>query len=223
MLPKPTFLIAAILGLANLVACACNGEDALCDRQYSNITLYVKTSLFSATFPPLHNLWNLPLSGERLPTTLTPRTPTISVGAHDSAFVGPLLTQNQKLNVSEQLAMGVRFLQAQTHSQDDGIEMCHTDCLLLDAGPLTDYLAPVKTFLDANADEVVTMLLTNGDAIAVSEFAAVFESTGLAQYTFAPNKTLALDAWPTLQQMIDNGTRLVVWMGEYRNQPTICE
>lgn len=142
-----------------------------------------------------------------------PKLP-ISVGAHDSAFVGPLLTQNQNLDVSEQLALGIRFLQAQTHVQDDGIEMCHTDCLLLDAGPLADYLAPVKTFLDANADEVVTMLLTNGDAVAVADFGAAFEAAGLAQYAFAPAGALALDQWPTLQQMIDNGTRLVVWMGK---------
>lgn len=43
-LPTFTLLLVAILGLANLVVCACNGEDALCDRQYSNITLYVKTT-----------------------------------------------------------------------------------------------------------------------------------------------------------------------------------
>lgn len=140
--------------------------------------------------------------------------PPTSVGAHDSAFVGSALTENQNLNVSEQLALGIRFLQAQTHDKDGGIELCHTECLLLDAGPLADYLAPVKAFLDANADDVVTLLLTNGDAIAVSDYAAVFESAGLAQYAFVPSGTLALDGWPTLQQMIDNGTRLVVWMGE---------
>lgn len=116
--------------------------------------------------------------------------------------------------MASQLELGVRFLQAQTHEWDGGIEMCHTECLLLDAGPLSDFLAPVRTFLDANPDEVVSLLLTNGDAIAVSDFAAVFESAGLAGYAFAPNGTLALDAWPTLQQMIDDGTRLVVWMGE---------
>lgn len=42
MLSTLVFLLAAILGLTDLAFCACNGEDALCDRQYSNITLYVK-------------------------------------------------------------------------------------------------------------------------------------------------------------------------------------
>lgn len=93
--------------------------------------------------------------------------------------------------------------------------MCHTSCLELDAGTLATYLAPVKTFLDANPDEVVTLLLTNGDAISVSDFASVFESVGLSQYVFTPSGTLTLDQWPTLQAMIDAGTRLVVWMGTW--------
>lgn len=155
---------------------ACNGQDALCHRLYSNVTF---------------------------------------VGAHDSAFFGPFITQNQNINVSEQLALGVRFLQAQTHNLDGHIQMCHTSCLELNAGPLSAFLAPVKAFLDGNPNEVVSLLLTNGDAIPVTDFASVFEAAGLADDVFAPNGTLALDQWPTLQTMIDNGTRLVVWMGKW--------
>lgn len=91
--------------------------------------------------------------------------------------------------------------------------MCHTSCFELNAGPLSQYLAPVKAFLDGNPDEVVSLLLTNGDAISVTDFAGVFEAAGLKEYVFTPSGTLALDQWPTLQTMIDDGTRLVVWMG----------
>jgi hypothetical protein len=34
------------------------------------------------------------------------------VGSHNSAFVGPLPQQNQFLSVTDQLNLGVRFLQA---------------------------------------------------------------------------------------------------------------
>ncbi|KAJ4423635.1 hypothetical protein N0V82_001658 [Gnomoniopsis sp. IMI 355080] len=139
------------------------------------------------------------------------------VGAHDSAFFGPFITQNQNINVSEQLALGVRFLQAQAHNLDGHIQMCHTSCLELNAGPLSAFLAPVKAFLDGNPNEVVSLLLTNGDGIPVTDFASVFEAAGLVEYVFAPNGTLALDQWPTLQTMIDNGTRLVVWMDYHAN------
>lgn len=169
-------LTATVLGLATTAMAACNGEQTLCDRPYSNVTF---------------------------------------VGSHDSAFVGELLADNQLVSVADQLTLGVRFLQAQTHNKDGTIEMCHTSCLELDAGSLADYLAPVKTFMDANPDEVVTLLLTNGDAVPVADFAAVFSSLGLEEYVFTPNGTLALDEWPTLQTMINDGTRLVVWMGMF--------
>lgn len=119
-MPSPLSLGAAWLGLATIVLAACNGQDALCSRPYSNVTF---------------------------------------VGSHDSAFVGPLPTQNQLLSVGDQLGLGVRFLQAQTHDLDGTIEMCHTSCIELDAGTLTDYLKPIKTFMDANPNEVVTLLL----------------------------------------------------------------
>lgn len=182
--PRNLFTTAAatVLGLGTTmtmmmttpVQAACNGEDALCDRLYSNVTF---------------------------------------VGSHDSAFVGELLADNQLVSVADQLSLGVRFLQAQTHDKDGTIEMCHTSCLELDAGSLAEYLAPVKTFMDANPDEVLTLLLTNGDDIAVADYASVFSSVGLDEYVFTPSGTLALADWPTLQTLIDDGTRLVVWMG----------
>ncbi|KAK3937410.1 PLC-like phosphodiesterase [Diplogelasinospora grovesii] len=134
------------------------------------------------------------------------------VGAHDSAFVGELPTENQLVSATDVLNMGARFLQAQTHSWEGGIEMCHTSCLELDAGSLHDYLAPIKTWMDANPNEVVTLLLTNQDAISVSDFAAVFQAVGLDKYAYSPSSTLTLDQWPTLQSMINAGTRLVVFM-----------
>ena len=52
------------------------------------------------------------------------------IGAHDSAFVGPLPTQNQDLSVTAQLNGGIRFLQAQTHNVKifgiSNLRMCHT-------------------------------------------------------------------------------------------------
>ena len=101
------------------------------------------------------------------------------VGAHDSAFVGTAVTKNQYVSVADQLSSGVRMLQSQTHDLDGEIEMCHTSCLLEDAGTLASFLANIKTFLDANPNEVVTLLLTNQDNIPVSRYWAVLQSAGL--------------------------------------------
>lgn len=134
------------------------------------------------------------------------------IGSHDSAFVGILPVDNQFDSVADQLSLGVRFLQAQSHDKDGTIELCHTTCLEKDAGTLQAWLETVVAFLDANADEVVTLLITNGDGIDSSVFTAAFEAAGADAYAYSPSSTLALDAWPTLGDLIDAGTRLVVFM-----------
>lgn len=134
------------------------------------------------------------------------------VGAHDSAFVGVLPFDNQFEDVADQLAQGVRFIQAQSHNDNGVIELCHTSCLLKNAGSLHDFLTPIKSFLDANANEVVTLLLTNGDGIAVTDYDTVFQAVGLASYAYAPSGVISFDAWPTLGSLISSGKRLVVFM-----------
>lgn len=135
------------------------------------------------------------------------------VGSHNSAFVGKSLAVNQETSVADQLKQGVRFLQAQTQHDDGVIRLCHTSCILEDAGPLLQYLRTVKTFLDANPNEVVTLLLTNPDGRSGADFDAIFEDSGLDVYGFLAPGNLTLDEWPTLGQMIGSGKRLVVFMG----------
>lgn len=135
------------------------------------------------------------------------------IGTHNSAFVGETPVHNQYKSVTEQLGMGVRFLQAQTQDKYGEIQMCHTHCWELDEGPLGDYLQEVSGWMGKNKDEVVTLLLTNIDGLSVDKFDAAFESAGLKDLVFHPKKKLALNEWPTLQALINDGTRLIVFMG----------
>ena len=140
------------------------------------------------------------------------------VGTHDSAFVGPLPQDNQDLSITDQLNAGIRFLQAQSHKDPFGtLSLCHTSCYLADAGSVQSYLSTIKSWLDANPNEVLTVLLTNGDSVDVGMFDAAFTDSGVKPYAFIPASTpdvLALDAWPTLQDLITAGKRLVVFLGE---------
>lgn len=142
------------------------------------------------------------------------------VGSHDSAFVGETPTHNQYISVTDQLKSGVRFLQAQTHNKGGTIEMCHTYCWELDSGPLTQYLGEVADFMNGNANEVVTLLLTNGDAIPVQTFDAAFQSAGLTKYVLHAKDHMNKDQWPTMQQLLDADTRLIVFMGKPRIHST---
>jgi len=143
------------------------------------------------------------------------------VGSHDSAFVGKLPQQNQNIDIKAQLDMGIRFLQAQTHhsiTDDSVLELCHTSCWLEDAGTLESFLGTVKSWLNDNVNEVVTLLLTNGDSVAISEFGDTFSSSGIDSYAFVPSSspnTLSIDSWPTIGDLISSGKRLVVFLGEF--------
>ncbi|KAI0972346.1 PLC-like phosphodiesterase [Xylaria arbuscula] len=134
------------------------------------------------------------------------------LGSHNSGFVGIGPSDNQLTSVTDQLNEGIRFLTTQTHLKDNVIENCHTSCALLDAGSLQDYLGEVKTWVDGNANDVVTLLITNGDAIDITLFDDAFKAVGLDSYTFVPSDTLALADWPTLGDLISSGNRVIVFM-----------
>lgn len=144
------------------------------------------------------------------------------IGTHDSAFNGVLPTDNQNVAVPAQLSAGIRFLQAQVHDFMGVLQMCHTSCWELDAGTLTSYLSNIKTFLDANPNEVISLLLVNGDNSPVSMFADAFESTGLQGYAYIPPQNpMPIGAWPTLGQMIAQNSRLVAMLDSGANPSSV--
>jgi len=136
------------------------------------------------------------------------------VGTHDSYAVGVNnLAANQDYNVTQQLTDGVRMLQMQAHNNSGTIQLCHTSCALLNGGTLQDYLTSVKTWMDANVNEVVTLLIVNIDDLPPTDYAPVFVAAGLDKLSYSPaSSPLTNTEWPTLGSMIDNGTRLVTFL-----------
>ncbi|KAK5990173.1 PI-PLC X domain-containing protein 1 [Cladobotryum mycophilum] len=140
------------------------------------------------------------------------------MGAHDSAFLRDESTKNslagnQYKNATVALDAGIRLLQAQVHKQNDQLRLCHTSCALLDAGPLDAWLAKINTWMTQNPNDVVTILLVNSDDADVTEFATAFQSSGLSKLGYAPP---AVGAWPTLDAMITNGTRVVSFIANIK-------
>ncbi|KAL1890827.1 hypothetical protein Cpir12675_005223 [Ceratocystis pirilliformis] len=134
------------------------------------------------------------------------------IGSHNSAFVGILPTNNQYVSVTEQLNIGVRFLQVQTRGHDGSIQLCHTSCWVLNAGPLSGYLREVATWMAKNPREVLTVLITNSDGMAVERFAEAVRDAHLDGIVYRPAGQPALNEWPTLQEFLDYGVRLIVFM-----------
>ncbi|KAF8529779.1 PLC-like phosphodiesterase [Hysterangium stoloniferum] len=165
---------------------ACNGHAELCSRSYGNVTF---------------------------------------MGAHDSfAFSNnPLqLAADQSVDIPTQLGLGARLLQAQSHMNNGVLHFCHTTCSVLtmttqalfDGGTVASYLAIVKTFLDANPNEVLTLLFTNPEGADVkSVWDPIFKGAGIDQLAFiSPSVPVPQSAWPTLGSMIDSGKRVVVFL-----------
>jgi hypothetical protein len=123
---------------------------------------------------------------------------------------------NQEISVSGQLDAGIRFLEAQTHKDAFGtLSMCHTSCLLYDAGSLVSYLSTIKTWLDNNPTAQISLLLANGDNVDISMFDDAFKSSGMKSYAFVPSTSpnqLPMDQWPTIGELIDSGKRAVVFL-----------
>lgn len=174
------------------------------------------------------------------------------IGTHDSAFYGVMPSNDQNVDVTTQLNAGVRFLQAQTHRTaiTKQLSMCHTSCAEDDAGPLEGYLITVKKWLDKHPNEVLTLLLTNGDYLDVGAFDEVFIRSGILKHAYippsaatpsppsrrrrdtppsssppaaAPPVTTPPDphVWPTLQQMITSSHRLVIFLDYGASPATI--
>lgn len=135
------------------------------------------------------------------------------MGAHDSSFLRDASTDNsiagtQYFNATMALDAGFRLLQAQTQNKNGAVQLCHTSCDLLDAGPLGGWLGDIKTWMDGHPDEVVTLLLVNGGNQDAAAFGSVFQGAGLDKYGYTPTG----NGWPTLQEMISSNKRLVTFI-----------
>ncbi|KAJ7496453.1 PLC-like phosphodiesterase [Mycena latifolia] len=139
------------------------------------------------------------------------------VGAHDSFAISedPLaLARDQEVDIPTQLGLGIRMLQAQSHVKDGVLHFCHTSCALFDGGAVVDYLKTVKTFLDANPNEVLTLIFTNPEGQSpATVWKPAFDESGISDLAFVPPSIPVKQAdWPTLGEMIDSGKRVVVFL-----------
>ncbi|KAJ6566653.1 PLC-like phosphodiesterase [Mycena capillaripes] len=122
------------------------------------------------------------------------------------------VAHDQEVDIPTQLGFGVRLLQGQAHTNGDLLHFCNTSCDLFDGGSVQDYLTNVKTFLDANPNEVLTLLFTNPEGASVfTVWKPAFGVAEISDLAFVPPSLPVLQSnWSTLGSMIDSGKRVVV-------------
>lgn len=150
------------------------------------------------------------------------------LGAHNSPFLrdpSTLFTSsgNQYFNTTVQLSAGVRLLSAQIHvasnpkTSQRELHVCHSSCGIFDAGSLVRWLLEVRTWMDANPHDVVTLVLINKHKVDARELEGVYSQADIAHYAYVPPQVDRppppsnenIQTWPTLNDMIDRDTRLV--------------
>jgi hypothetical protein len=120
---------------------------------------------------------------------------------------------NQNFNIETQLADGIRSFMLDSYMSVDGIDsedwgkvfLCHGPCSLGNVA-LADVLAILKNFMDANPKNILSIIFEAH--VVAAEMEREFEEAGMIDYLYA--HTPGSD-WPTLQQMIDAGTTLVIF------------
>jgi len=147
------------------------------------------------------------------------------IGAHDSfaASMNPFaLARTQEVDVTAQLAMGVRLLQVQAHMNGKNLHLCHTTCGLFDGGTAKHYLQKVKHFLDRHPNEVLTIVIANPENVSAVVWQPIFESSGLADIAYVPPRIpMSREEWPTLKEMLDSTKRVVVFMDKGAEDGTV--
>jgi hypothetical protein len=140
---------------------------------------------------------------------------------HDSYARSPNIAATQDTTIIDQLNDGVRGikLSAVPSANDPSvIHICHTYCRILDAGSVTNTLNNITSWLEANPKEVVTIMWNNLYNFKATQLAAVYQSSNIMPMVFTHNQSTP---WPTLQEMIDTGKRVVNFVDAEADQEQV--
>lgn len=120
---------------------------------------------------------------------------------------------NQQHGISRQLDDGIRALMLDTHYFQGETDLCHAYCEL-GHERLADGLAKIKRFLDRRPNDVVSIIFEA--YVDEADVADAFDEAGLLDYL---HEQPVDQPWPTLRELIDAGTRLVVFTDERGDEP----
>lgn len=112
---------------------------------------------------------------------------------------------NQNLDITGQLNIGVRAFMLDVYNSFGNTVVYHGS-LVLGSNPLEEELTKIKVFLDNNPTEVVTVILEC--YVSANDIEAEMNQSGLLSYVYEHQLGAA---WPTLQTMINNDTRCVIF------------
>lgn len=93
---------------------------------------------------------------------------------------------------------------------------------MLDAGTLEKYLKKVAGWLSAHPYEVIAIMMGNGNHVEPTMYIEPFRRAGLLPLLYIPPyRTMTLEQWPKLSEMILQNKRVVVTLDYGANQTAV--
>jgi len=100
--------------------------------------------------------------------------------------------------------------------------LCHTSCDLLDMGTLASWLRNISSWMANNPNDVVTVLIVDSDNATPAQLGTQFAASGIDKLAYTPPSTSVVPkTWPTLQNLISNGTRLMAFVASITADATV--
>jgi len=192
-------------------------QSAILSLSAAALFVAIPTNRACATEAPICN-GSVELCAKRFNEVIFPTTHNsfnYGVGLYPYVFV------NQQHSIPTQLRRGIRAFTLDLHHYNGwskqkrgAIYVCHANCKL-GGQPLIDVLAYFKAYLDTHPTDVLTLILES--YVNPERSTPVFDAAGLSAYAHTQNPALP---WPTLQEMIDTGKRLVILADRSQDQPS---
>jgi hypothetical protein len=120
---------------------------------------------------------------------------------------------NQTLSIAEQLNLGVRGMMLDVYWKKDHAVLYHGN-KILGKRPLQEDLVAIRSFLESHPNEVLSIIFESN--ITPEQMHSEVEKAGLLPHLHTQN---AVQDWPTLQEMITAGHRLVIFSEKDRGNP----
>ncbi|HEX2468653.1 MAG TPA: hypothetical protein VHJ54_10655 [Solirubrobacterales bacterium] len=195
----------------------CNGDAALCERSLDEIAIPATHNAMSAADNPG---WLFAQQDRTIGDQLTDGIRGLLIDSHygQKTESGAVKTDLSEIDSSEREAyaaeLGEEALDAALRTRDRIVDsptvedrqiyLCHRFCEL-GAIPLEETLREIRNFVAANPNEV--LVIVNEDYVSPEDFAAAVEKSGLIDYVY---KGPVGPPWPTLEEMIDSGGRVLM-------------
>uniref|UniRef100_A0A1J3EM23 PI-PLC X domain-containing protein n=1 Tax=Noccaea caerulescens TaxID=107243 RepID=A0A1J3EM23_NOCCA len=135
-----------------------------------------------------------------------------------------LAPTNQQDSVTSQLTNGVRGFMLDMYDFDNDIWLCHSfggKCYNFTSfQPVVNVLREIQVFLEKNSDEVVTIIIEDY-VNSPKGLTKVFNAAGLQKFMFPVTRMPTKGGdWPTLDDMIQQNQRLLVFTSDRSKEAT---